>query len=318
MQDKNGSKNEQGQAAPTLPPPTAPIPPANQSPVPPIDGQGAASPSGGEHPNDVGPIREDKFTKNDKVMMWLTGVIAFGTLVSAVAIGLQWREMVGGGKQTDKIIAAANINADAATKSAKAAQDFADTETKISAGIVSAVQELDRQAKSAELSRKTSESASHNALQASIDNFHLEQRAWISALVAMPVFDFTKENIAKITTSNTGKTFGLRTTIKSHVSVSERELISFEELNTAQEAEAASVALIAPNTVYETALKMPADVGAVMKGKLGTDGFTYIWGDISYSDVMTKDRHVTEFCGYRSEKVGDATFMQCKFHTDAN
>jgi ElaB/YqjD/DUF883 family membrane-anchored ribosome-binding protein len=61
--------------------------------------------------------REDKQTKSstisDIVMVCATCVIAAGTLVSAWAIGLQWREMVGGGTQTDQIIGAANaIKAD--------------------------------------------------------------------------------------------------------------------------------------------------------------------------------------------------------------
>jgi Spy/CpxP family protein refolding chaperone len=41
-------------------------------------------------------------------MVRATCVIALGTLVSAGAIVLQWREMVGGGTQTDQIISAAN------------------------------------------------------------------------------------------------------------------------------------------------------------------------------------------------------------------
>jgi len=114
MQDKNGSKNEQGQAAPTLPPPTAPIPPTDQPPVPPIAGQGAAPPSGYKAPRNPPKPPEDKFTKNDKVMMWLTGVIAFGTLVSALAIGFQWHEMHEGGKDTHDLAVAAGKQADAA------------------------------------------------------------------------------------------------------------------------------------------------------------------------------------------------------------
>src|ERR1035438_10389785 len=47
-------------------------------------------------------------SKSEKIMVWATCVIAAGTLVSAGAIYLQWREMVGGGTQTDKMINAAN------------------------------------------------------------------------------------------------------------------------------------------------------------------------------------------------------------------
>jgi hypothetical protein len=160
MQDKPEGSKEQSQTEPSPPPPPAPIPPADITPIPPIAGQGAAPPSRDEQPRNPNPPPEDKFTKNDKVMMWLTGVIAFGTLVSAVAIGLQWREMVGGGKQTEQIIAAANINAEAATKSAQAAKDFADSAVKINAGVGDAAGKLNTQAGA---TQKLAQAARHSA-----------------------------------------------------------------------------------------------------------------------------------------------------------
>jgi hypothetical protein len=143
MQDKPEGGHEQAQAPPS-PPPLAPIPPANPPPVPPIGGQGAATGRQDEQP--------DKLTKNDEVMIALTVAIALGTIVSAAAIVLQWREMVGGGKQTDKIIEAANINA-------CAAKSFATSADKINRGVGNAVIKLGQQADDAEQFFRTDERA---------------------------------------------------------------------------------------------------------------------------------------------------------------
>ena len=177
MEDKQGRTSEQGQASPLSPPPTGTVPSTNVTPVPPIAGQGTTTPSGNETTCNLAPV--NKFTRNEKVMMWLTGVIAFGTLVSAVAIGFQWYELHEGGFDTAAIAKAAKQQACAAQKSAQAARDFADSAANINVGITDAVKELNRQAKEAELSRRTSSEASQKTLDATISNFHRDQRAWV-------------------------------------------------------------------------------------------------------------------------------------------
>jgi hypothetical protein len=57
---------------------------------------------------------------SDAVMLVLTAAIAFGTIVSAVAIFLQWREMVNGGADTTAIKIAAQQQATAAQQFATA------------------------------------------------------------------------------------------------------------------------------------------------------------------------------------------------------
>jgi hypothetical protein len=204
MEDKQGSSNEQGKTEPTPPPPPATVPTADIPPVPPIAGQGAASPGSKEQSYDLRPLGEDKFTKNDKVMMWLTGVIALGTLVSAVAIFMQWREMVGGGKQTDQIIEAANINACAARKSAQAAKDFADSTAKISVGIGDAVNKLNTQA------QQTRELS-----QTSKDTLHISERAYLE--VGIGAFDIS------------GKTLRLPITNSGHIPSGRGKMTVHEE-----------------------------------------------------------------------------------------
>jgi hypothetical protein len=96
--DEQKNAGQQKEETPKEVPPPAP---------PPIDPpQPPPNPDPEENENENKPKKSS--TISDKVMIWATCVIAAGTLVSAVAIVLQWREMVGGGTQTEQIIAAAN------------------------------------------------------------------------------------------------------------------------------------------------------------------------------------------------------------------
>src|SRR5947208_2039322 len=78
--------------------------PASQPPVEP--------PSAPPKPSDENERSGDKPSKasniSDRGMMYATILIAAGTLVSAGAIFMQVLVMVGGGRQTDQIIRAAN------------------------------------------------------------------------------------------------------------------------------------------------------------------------------------------------------------------
>jgi hypothetical protein len=96
--DEQKDAGQKKETTPAEVPPPA-LPPIDPSQAPP-------------NPEPEEDERKDKpkqsSTISDKVMVWATCVIAAGTLVSAGAIVLQWREMVGGGTQTDQIISAAN------------------------------------------------------------------------------------------------------------------------------------------------------------------------------------------------------------------
>lgn len=106
-------------------------------------------------------------------MSGATVVIALGTLVSAAAIGLQLGEMKKGGLDTKAI-------ADAAQQQVCAANRFANSADKINVGIGQAVAKLQSQAEKMDTARVSAEKDSTKALQATISNFHEQQRAWVS------------------------------------------------------------------------------------------------------------------------------------------
>lgn len=96
-----------------------------------------------------------RVTFSDALMIVLTGWIALGTMVSAIAIAFQWHEMHIGGKDTTRI-------ADASEKQTLAAQKFADSAKEINTGIGTAVDKLNIQAE------QTRNLARHAAIQADI------------------------------------------------------------------------------------------------------------------------------------------------------
>ncbi len=139
--------------------------------------QTAPNPNPEEDKHDNKPKKSS--TISDKVMVFATCVIAVGTLVSAAAIILQWREMVKGGADTSALVGYAQRQADnadkikeSAYKQASASQQFADTAALINGGIGDAVKKLDVQAK-----------ATQKFAQIAKDSLYLEQRPWVGIQV---------------------------------------------------------------------------------------------------------------------------------------
>src|SRR5207253_642508 len=69
-----------------------------------------------------------------------------------------------------------------------------------------------RQAELSELARKSSEAATKIALQATIDNFHQDQRAWVSIknVTLTKPFSLTEKAQVRVLIGNSGKTPALK------------------------------------------------------------------------------------------------------------
>jgi hypothetical protein len=103
-------------------------------------------------------------------------------IVVGLAVFAQWYEMHTSGVDTKAIAEASKQQASAATKSAQAARDFADTAALINTGIGDAVKKLDAQAKATQKSAKTAE-----------DTLHVSERAYL--ILANPTQDFARKRI---------------------------------------------------------------------------------------------------------------------------
>jgi len=112
------------------------------------------------------------------------------------------------GKQTDRLICAANIQAHAADIIAQSSEDFSDTARGIKDNTADAVAQFKRLAKGTETAIRTSQKSAQAALQASIDNLRLDERPWVLPsrfeLSAEPEPD--KPFTIKVNIQNTGKT----------------------------------------------------------------------------------------------------------------
>jgi hypothetical protein len=195
MDEKKDAPKErsetQGIEAPPIKPPIQPpiqTPPEPQ-PIP---------PHGDRERNE----RPEKMSTSDRVMMWATIVIAAGTLVSAAAIFLQWREMVGGGADTTKIANAAEKikdsagnAADAAGDQADAAQQFSDTADEINDRIGKAERDFAAMAKNSE-----------GSIKATQEQMRQDQRAWIGMMQVTGIPEVGKPFHAAVLFQNTGKT----------------------------------------------------------------------------------------------------------------
>jgi hypothetical protein len=165
-----------------------------------------------------------------------------------------------------------------------------------------------------------SQQASDKSFAATVAQFHLEQRAWVAASESMSAIEPGKPIPFAISAVNTGKTFAKKVIIKSLASFSLKELTE-AELTEAPKPEAyskiTSVAVLAPNFPAESKQSVPVKYVDRILERLGSAGYTYLWGEITYEDIFGQ-KHVTKYCGYRAAASSDVTFLQCRFHNDAD
>lgn len=175
-------------------------------------------------PDSINDQTANKISKSDKVMIGVTVVIALGTLVSAGAIILQWREMVGGSTDTSAIRTSAQqqaVSADkirvASERSATAAEGFTTNAALIKDGIDAAVLKLDAQAKATQVAAKAAQSASKTAKEALVSS----NRPWVGLIgkvtVSIPEFKGTTNGLMMEShLFYTVKNFGNSPALRSH------------------------------------------------------------------------------------------------------
>ncbi len=175
--------------------------------------------------------------------------------------------------------------------------------------------QADRIAKAMESSVDRSKAA----LDATIESFHLEQRAWVAVnFVDMPLM-LDKPLLAKVTFINTGRTPAVRVTQVVGFDAEFKRIHELAEPNPKWFRQASIILPGLPATApAEPRTKNPIDVltqagiDAINKGQV----FIYVWGEIKYFDVFGAP-HFTKFCGEYSPKAG--LFGVCNFpFADAN
>jgi hypothetical protein len=132
--------------------------------------------------------------------------LTFGIVLMAY---MQWLVMQESGRQTDKLISAANINACAAKKNAKAAESFASTASEINKGISRAVDKLSLQAKSMEKSA----GAAVQTAQSTKNQLEKGERPWVGVNGQLKVLGSIHADASKVnfyySLTNVGKSVAL-------------------------------------------------------------------------------------------------------------
>jgi len=163
------------------------------------------------------------------------------------------------------------------------------------ASAITAQQEIAQQALSE--SQKTSD----KSLNATIEQFHLDQRAWIGAV---------EVKSDRVTLFNSGRTVAKHVIAHFHMRFSP---IEFKELPHPVHIPERSVGVLIPSAQYPTKFANEIPAQEIDKQNISS-WYTYIWGEVGYVDIF-KQSHQTVFCSYRKGAEGD--FSQCPFHNDA-
>lgn len=162
----------------------------------------------------------EKISTSDKIMAAATVVIAVGTLVSAAAIVLQWREMVGGGTQTDQIINAANgIKTAQGQLVSDNKQVLADNRQALSDVLRENSEELAKALRQNRDALKAQTTASDGQLAAIEKQTEISERPWIAVYDSAMVGPLTISSAGEVSTvihltaKNLGKTPARETNI---------------------------------------------------------------------------------------------------------
>ncbi len=230
-----------------------------------------------------------------KDIKWTDIVMAVFTVVIAGAAILQWREMVGSGGQTDKLLAYAKVQANAASDIGDAAQQFSDTANDTNDRISEAVDQLKAAAENARTTIRNAQSA-----------FQQEQRAWVG-LGQYRIDNFDDKNPFKLALPwiNSGKTPAVRTETGIAYILSPSRLTGPPEHKHIFEKASA----IAPQGIYVdtvTNLAIPPAFAAINDGTL----WMYFFGQFRYHDVHSPATHTTSFCLFYDRTLKQMAFCE--------
>jgi hypothetical protein len=223
------------------------------------------------------------FKEKDREANLADYLVVLLTTVIAFWAGMTWWEMHDAGTQTNRIIAADERLATAMENSVKEAG---------------------------------------KSLDATIDNFHLDQRAWIgpNEMLPPPFMDGTRRVYMKegeqvqwgVIITNTGKTPAKNVTQRT----SYRSLPATAEFTVRYPGAAQHVGVIEPNAKVWA---MPPTTERLMKTQVEsyTTGVNklYFYGTISYEDIFSKEHHTT-FCFYLVKDLSG--FTNCEIYNEAD
>jgi hypothetical protein len=242
---------------------------------------------------------------SDAVMLLLTAFIALGTLVSAVAISLQWREMIGGGKQTRDIVKASegiqqaldkyNSNGQDALKQTFAKNDDALQRTLAQGNIA-----LERTLAQSKQAMDYSSRQNGAAVDTAMANAQSEQRAWMGPVTITLLnrnTDWSEAHWA-IVIANFGKSPALDVETYTSAGIYGKSFPSNPRYQPVDKNEEKSKQAVFPNiplTYLADAILIESTKAFQLKLLHDKTLWYYAFGTICYADVFHRKRW-SRFC----------------------
>jgi hypothetical protein len=204
---------------------------------------------------------------------------------------------------------------------AEAAKRQADKAEIISTNVQRAADQMERSANQAEITAGQSAVQSKTALEATIAQNQLDQRAWVGVKgVSLTPLAIEKPVTAEVTLVNTGKTHAQAAAISLHMNSETKRVtqLSVRGFNDPEK----SITTIFPQQQLSASVTMKNSIGEPIKpadddiaAYKARSIIIYIWGEINYQDIFRKT-HTTHFCFYFAgeEQHGVA----CEMYNQAN
>ncbi len=243
----------------------------------------------------------------------LTAVIALSAISQTV---ISCNNNASTSRQVERMIDAANRVDDAA-------ESFSRSASGINGGVSDAVGKLEVQAEAMDRSRVSSEANSAKALQATIDNFHLDQRAWVSVIEISGAPQKDAQWVVTVRVKNTGKTFARNFYLAAGVALNS-ERPSFADVdNSPNLSPASSKSLITPNGEYESHSLLTGPGSAhnynnptqtyINDLKAGK-GRNFAYGKMTYTDIFGR-HHWSTYCAFLDQEL---LWKNCPYHNEAD
>jgi hypothetical protein len=203
-------------------------------------------------------------------------------------------EMGKSAKDTHDVAAAAKAQADSTRALAENALEQAKTSTLLA-------EEFKRSADASKASAESYASMANSTaenLKFTQQNVHLEQRAWVSALMSLRQFKAGKPILADIVTSNSGKTPALHVDVTLEVLLAAPSSEPPQNGSAARQSQDEPARNLAPQAAMRTIVGEKMEIAAEDFKKIDDGLLQYtVSGVIRYADIFG-NCHETRFCGF--------------------
>ena len=253
------------------------------------------------------PGSEKKAVPESFVSAYGKWTLVLAVLALCVVAGIGWmiylllhliakvlEEMGKSAKDTHAVAVATKAQADSTRALAENALDQAKTSTLLA-------EEFKRSAEASKAGAESYASMANSTvenLKFTRQNVHLEQRAWVSALMSLRQFKAGEPILADIVTSNSGKTPALHVDVSTEILLAVPSSEPPRNGSTARQSQEEQARNLAPQAAMRITVGAKMGIGSEDFKKIDDGLLQYtLSGVIRYADIFG-NCHETSFCGF--------------------